>query len=192
MRKWPIIPTIIAAAAVLTMIALGIWQLQRKGEKEALLAGYENAATLGPVLYPAAPVADDLPLFRQSTVQCNKVTGWRSIAGNNVADEPGFAHLASCQTDAIEGSRAIVAVGWSRRPEPPDWDGGAITGIITRHGPAGIKLVATVDVEGFKRLAEPSRDAIPNNHLLYAIQWFIFAFAAAVIFIFAARQKQGR
>ena len=37
-RGWPVIPTILVLAAVATMIALGIWQLQRKGEKEALIA----------------------------------------------------------------------------------------------------------------------------------------------------------
>ena len=34
--KWPVIPLILVTVAVLTMIALGIWQLQRKTEKEAL------------------------------------------------------------------------------------------------------------------------------------------------------------
>ena len=41
-RGWPVIPTILVLAAVATMIALGIWQLQRKGEKEALIALYER------------------------------------------------------------------------------------------------------------------------------------------------------
>ena len=37
MPRFPVISTIIVALAVATMIGLGIWQLQRKGEKEALL-----------------------------------------------------------------------------------------------------------------------------------------------------------
>ncbi|MBD3814016.1 MAG: SURF1 family protein, partial [Betaproteobacteria bacterium] len=34
MRKIPILPTIVVIAAVATMIALGVWQLQRKAWKE--------------------------------------------------------------------------------------------------------------------------------------------------------------
>ena len=38
--KFPLVPTILVGAAVALMIGLGIWQLQRKAEKEALLASY--------------------------------------------------------------------------------------------------------------------------------------------------------
>ena len=31
-RRWPLIPTILVLAAVAAMIALGVWQLQRKSE----------------------------------------------------------------------------------------------------------------------------------------------------------------
>jgi cytochrome oxidase assembly protein ShyY1 len=31
--RWPLIPTLLVAAAVATMIALGIWQLRRADEK---------------------------------------------------------------------------------------------------------------------------------------------------------------
>ena len=36
--KLPIIPTIIVLAAVAAMIGLGVWQLQRLGEKRLLFA----------------------------------------------------------------------------------------------------------------------------------------------------------
>ena len=38
MMRFPLIPTVLVAAAVASMIGLGVWQLQRKGEKEALIA----------------------------------------------------------------------------------------------------------------------------------------------------------
>ena len=50
-RRLPLIPTLVVAAACLTMIGLGIWQLQRSQEKEALLARY--AAAQGLPLPPA-------------------------------------------------------------------------------------------------------------------------------------------
>src|SRR3546814_7456741 len=33
-RRWPLIPTLLVLAAVAVMIALGVWQLQRKSDKE--------------------------------------------------------------------------------------------------------------------------------------------------------------
>src|SRR3546814_16512540 len=36
-RRWPLIPTLLVLAAVAVMIALGVWQLQRKSDKEALI-----------------------------------------------------------------------------------------------------------------------------------------------------------
>jgi cytochrome oxidase assembly protein ShyY1 len=36
----------------------------------------------------------------------------------------------------------------------------------------------------------PSPDSIPNNHLSYAIQWFLFAAAAALIYVLALRLRQ--
>ena len=44
-RRVPIIPTIIVIAAALTMVGLGIWQLGRKAEKEALIARYDAPET---------------------------------------------------------------------------------------------------------------------------------------------------
>lgn len=189
MKRWPIFATIIAVIAVLTMVGLGIWQLQRKGEKEALLARYNTASSKAAVAYPSVPIAGELPLYRRSSVQCIKVTGWSSISGTNAAGDAGYAHLAACQTSGGEGPGATVAVGWSKRPANPAWQGGFISGIIAPYKPQLIKLVATDKVAGLALLAKPSPASIPNNHLIYAIQWFIFAAAAAIIFTLAARMK---
>jgi surfeit locus 1 family protein len=37
-RRIPIVPTLVVLAAVATMIGLGVWQLQRRAWKEALIA----------------------------------------------------------------------------------------------------------------------------------------------------------
>lgn len=187
--KWPLVPTILVGLAVATMIGLGIWQLQRKGQKEALLARYEAAAGLEAVTWPSVPDAKALPLFRKSSLMCVKVVDIRSVSGSSSAAKPGFAHVASCQTGGAEGPGAKVAIGWSERPRSPTWKGGSISGIIAPDNVQLIKLVATDKVDGLELLAKPSPEQIPNNHLLYAIQWFIFAAAAAIIYVLALRKR---
>lgn len=190
MKRWPLVPTILVVLAVATMVGLGVWQLQRKGEKEALLARYEAASGLPAVVWPTVPDSDDLPLFRKSSLMCIKVVGWQSVSGTNEAGKAGFAHVASCQTGGAEGPGAKVAVGWSPRPENPAWTGGTVSGIIAPDKPQLIKLVSSDPVEGLERLSAPSPEQIPNNHLLYAIQWFIFAAAAAIIYVLAVRKRR--
>lgn len=190
MKKWPIIPTLLVALAVATMIGLGIWQLQRKSEKEALLARYRSAEVMAAVAWPTVPMKDALPLYRMSSVNCLKVVSWESVSGTSRDGDAGLAHIASCQTGGMEGPGAKIAVGWSGRPDNPDWNGGVVTGMIAPDKAQLIKLVATEPVAGLKPLAKPSPDQIPNNHLFYAIQWFIFAAAAAVIFLLALRRRQ--
>jgi surfeit locus 1 family protein len=187
--KWPVIPTILVSAAVATMIGLGIWQLQRKEQKEQLLARYEAAANLPPVTWPSVPDKDALPLFRKSTLMCIKVLRIETVSGSNREGKAGFAHLASCSTGGAEGPGAKVAIGWSERPQSPKWAGGAVNGIIAPDNQQLIKLVVTDRVEGLQQLSLPSPQQIPNNHLLYAIQWFIFAAAAAIIYILALRKR---
>ena len=63
-RKLPLLPTIIVMLAIATMIGLGIWQLQRRNEKEALLATYRAAEGKPPIGWPAILPKEPLPLFR--------------------------------------------------------------------------------------------------------------------------------
>ena len=189
MKRWPIIPTIIVIIAVAIMIGLGVWQLQRKAEKEALLARYNAADGLPAIAWPVVPDPRALPLFRRSTLTCVKVAKIESVSGSNRAGDAGFAHVASCQTGGAEGVNAKVAIGWSERPQSPSWDGGLVRGIIAPDGVQLIKLVSTDPADGLQQLALPSPAQIPNNHFLYAIQWFIFAAAASIIYILAVRKR---
>jgi surfeit locus 1 family protein len=188
--RFPILPTIIVAAAVATMIGLGVWQLQRKAEKEALLVQYANAAKLPAIAWPAVPLPDALPLFRKSSLMCVKVERWESVSGKNADGKPGFAHIAHCHLGGAEGPGAKVAVGWTARPDHPDWTGGAVSGMIAPDNEALIRLVTDAAPAGLQKLAPPSPDSIPNNHLMYAIQWFFFAGAAALIYVLALHKRQ--
>lgn len=203
MKKFPVLASIIAALAVITMIGLGVWQLQRKDEKEAEIALLNANFTKPAVAYPElGPVSDDM-LFRSSSVICITVTHWRAISGSDAKGKAGYQYLADCATGA-EGPGALIVAGVSDRPGiDTQWQGGQVTGIITREpdhrsllgklfGPKLTlrpMLVSTKGLGGLRQPKPPSVESIPNDHMLYAIQWFIFAFAASVIFVMAVLQK---
>ena len=185
-----LVPTILVAAAVVAMIGLGVWQLQRAAWKEGLIARYEQARKLPPIVWPTAPLADDLlPLFRHATGVCLKPVGKRAIAGHNAAGEPGYAQIIDCRTGA-EGPGMSVEVGWSKNPNVQvSWPGGPVSGIIAPDSRTRMRLVAATPAPGLQPSAPPSTAAISNNHRLYAIQWFSFAAIAIIIYVLAARKR---
>ncbi len=189
-RRWPLIPTILVALAVATMIALGVWQLQRKGEKDALLARLAAAQDLPPIGWPTAPMGEPLPLFRSATGNCLEVVSFRTAAGQNRTGEPGYLVIADCRVGA-EGPGLAVELGWSKNPNAGrEYEGGLVSGVIAPDRLSRMRLVAAEPGPGLMASAPPSPKTIPNNHLSYAIQWFLFAGIAAVIFVLALRQRE--
>ncbi len=189
MIRIPILPAIIVSAACATMIALGFWQLRRADWKEGLIVQYAAARSLPPMAYPAVPPMHDLPLFRRAIGLCLQVTEWRSVSGRNINGEPGWVHIARCRT-GTEGPGLVVDAGWSRSPSNPVWKGGPVSGIITTDPQFVIRLVSDKPLAApLQQSAPPSPSEIPNNHLAYAIQWFLFALIAAIIFLLALRWR---
>lgn len=189
-RRLPVVPTIIVLAAAALMVGLGIWQLQRARWKEALIARYAAAEKMPPIGWPNGPLRDDqLPLFRHATGNCLRVVAARSVVGENLAGEPGYAHIVECLT-GIEGPAMSVVLGWSKNPNAkPRWSGGLVSGIIAPDRKSRMRLVAATPAPGLEANAPPSLDQIPNNHRSYALQWFAFALMALVIYALAVRQR---
>ena len=189
-RRLPIIPTVIVATAVLTMIGLGVWQLQRAAWKEGLIARYQAAQQQQPIAWPMIPLKDaDLPLFRHATAVCLQPVGRRATAGRNAKGETGYAVIVDCRTGA-EGPGLSVEVGWSRNPNAQfDWPGGPVSGMIAPDSRTRMRLVAAGAPAGLEVAAPPSIDQISNNHRAYALQWFAFAGIAALIYGLALRQR---
>ncbi len=186
-RRIPAFATIVVLAAVATMIALGVWQLQRKGEKEALLAHYARAAGMNSdVVWPQTPADYPGALYRHALIECARVESIAAVAGRSQTGRTGWAHVAQCRLP--DGRDAAVAIGWSEQPQSPAWDGGNVGGFIAPAG-KGIRLVAAPAHAGLAQLAAPDPQNIPNNHLSYAVQWFFFAATALVIYILALRQR---
>jgi surfeit locus 1 family protein len=180
-RRLPLIATVLVLAAVATMIALGFWQLQRRAEKAQLITSYEAAVSSDAVVeWPdGGPEAALAMLYRRARLECETVSAMSAIAGSNARGESGLAITARCGTDVL------VVLGWSRAPVTPDWQGGTVVGVIA----PGPRLVADPPIAGLEANAVPDPSAIPNNHLSYAVQWFLFAFTALVIYALALRKR---
>lgn len=186
-RRIPVFSTIVVIGAVLTMIALGVWQLQRKGEKEALIARYEAALKDGSEVPWPGPADYQSALFRLTTVDCRDVHGIDPISGKSATGRSGWVHVARCSHTGK--GVADVTIGWSQNPESPQWSGGKVTGRIASYGDT-IRLVAETPQAGLEPLAAPDPGDLPNNHLAYAVQWFFFAATALVIYVLALRRRR--
>jgi cytochrome oxidase assembly protein ShyY1 len=183
------------------MIALGCWQLQRRGDKEAVLAVARTNLTAPATIFPRSGPVPVQVLYRPSSLICLRVAGWDVQAGGAADGSSGFRYIARCVTGA-EGPGALVALGVGNRPDlKPAWRGGRVAGWISEEpdhrslwsrmtGPATVlrpMLIAQQAPVGLKQIAPPRVEDVPNNHLAYAVQWFLFAGIAAVIFLIAVR-----
>ncbi len=190
----PIFATLVVVAAVATMIALGVWQLQRRDGKEALIARYSQAQSLSSsVEWPRDVAAQDAALFRQSGFTCQRVLARGAVAGHSASGETGWAQTATCAIDAKngDGDEAEVVLGWARNPAQVDWAGGPVLGFVAPGADDEVRLIASPPLAGLSASARPDPRDMPNNHFAYAVQWFIFAVMAAVIYILAVRKRIG-
>lgn len=188
LRRLPVVATIVVLVAVGIMIRLGFWQLDRMHQKEALLARYAAAQSLSfDVPFPRSAAEAEPLLYRHATIDCPVVSGEESVAGRSASDEFGIGHIATCTLR--DGTSVRIVLGWSRNPAMPDWRGGTAIGVIA----PGPRLVADPPLAGLEANARPDPSDLPNNHLSYAVQWFLFAGTALVIYALAVRKRlQGK
>lgn len=187
-RRIPIVPTLIVLLAVGVMIRLGFWQLERLHEKEAMLARYGAARALSSgVPFPSTPQERVANLYRHSQLECASVLGLSSVAGRSDRGQPGNAQSARCRL--ADGSEATVVLGWSKGPQTVRWQGGPVTGFIGPGADEEVRLIAAPPLAGLAANAQPDPTELPNNHLSYAVQWFLFALTALVVYAIALRKR---
>ena len=183
-RRVPVVATLIVIAAVATMVALGVWQLRRAEWKAGLIARYQAAQSLSSdVPWPRTDADLERALFRWSGFTCERVLGMRVTAATSAAGAKGVAQVARCAISG--GGEAEVALGWSTPAQTVEWSGGEVAGVIA---PGGVLHAAQL-TPGLERLAPPDPNDLPNNHLMYAGQWFFFALTALVIYGLALRKR---
>jgi len=191
-RRVPVLPTLIVLIAVGIMIGLGFWQLGRLHQKEAELA--QLAANLQS---PAAAFPDDRFdqsfLFRRAILDCRAPKNFTTEG----AGKAGYRIIATCS------SGAQVQLGTTNDLRARvSWGGGLVEGSIGQvpdsrpllvtasdHTPRELMLIAGEPVAGLAANPPRSLAEIPNNHLSYAVQWFLFAGIALVIYALALRKR---
>ncbi|HVR91364.1 MAG TPA: SURF1 family protein [Novosphingobium sp.] len=188
LRRLPVLPTLIVLAAVGLMIRLGFWQIDRLHQKETMIARYERAVTMSSdVPWPKSSVEVDRALYRHATLDCRRALLASSVSGRNDKAASGWAHQVRCELAG--GGTADIVLGWSNDPAVPTWQGGRVYGFVAPSGKTGARLVASPPQAGLAANAHPDPSDLPNNHLAYAVQWFLFAATALVIYILALRKR---
>jgi surfeit locus 1 family protein len=197
-RRIPLIPTAIVALAVAAMIGLGLWQLMiRRPQKAAMLEQLAANPSRSEIAFPRLP--DDRLLFRKARGFCLQPVSSRLTGAGNA----GFRLIVECRTAGAEGPGMLVQLGTTRDPmAKPVWQGGPVRGYIS-HAPDGRSMLASLFDRTPKRLlliadtpapglapnAAPDLSSVPNNHLAYGVQWFLFAAVASVIYVLALRWR---
>lgn len=229
-RLWP---TLFTLPAVVLMLALGVWQLQRLAWKTELIDAFEARVAAEPADPPAALTSDDMPewRFRRITAEGRFLHDKEiQITGKPYKGTAGFHVITPFVTDA--GLTVFVNRGWvpeeQRRPEdrptslvPPP---ATIDGVVQQAGVKGYfvpenepqndvwftvrpqKMAEHLDLEGpiatgyyIDQLGEePRPTALPfgaersitvrNEHLQYAITWFLLAITLIVVYVLWHRQ----
>jgi surfeit locus 1 family protein len=197
MRRLPLLPTLVVAGAVAVMIGLGIWQLERAAWKERLLAEYAAAAAMPALdLDPLRTSAAPLPrlAFRRVLITCraeNVVPHWRG--GRSRDGRSGYVALVPCRPGADgPAGRVVVNAGWAALPQHDRRL--SLTGIVA--GTLGgdeeaqpLVLTAARPAPPLAASAPANIADVPNNHLMYAVQWFFFAGVALLIYVLALRRR---
>ena len=222
MRRY-LFPLILGVLGCAILISLGVWQLHRLAWKESMLADIQRSIEGAPVPLPAAvePSMKYLPVTVSGTTtgqEIDVLSGTRESGGGYQI----VSALVTDDGRRILLDRGFVDQDHKRDPRPPvrldvvgnlHWpqEKGSATPApnldqniwFARDVPAMAKalgtepvLVVAAEVRGDAQGVEPipvAIEGIPNNHLSYAVQWFMIAAVWAgmtVALIWRIRQRQ--
>ena len=210
---------VFGVAGVAVLCGRGVWQLQRLGWKEGLIAQLEERLAADPVALPTVPDPERDEFLRV------RVTGRVGVPMLHLLTSlkpwgPGYRVIAPFATS--EGRRILVDLGYIRdeRKDRGDMPAGEVTVVGALYWPdetdgftpepdraANIwfardlsAMAAALEAEPVMVIAEshgggdwpkPQRLGVnlPNDHLQYAITWFSLALIWAVMSVLLVRRE---
>ena len=196
MQRRDVAAAVVAVLVAAVCVRLGIWQLDRLGQRKARSAALTARMAL-PVLEVRAGVSADSAQSRRVTARGRyDFAAEKTWPGRSFEGTPGVALITPLRL--ADGSAVLVDRGWVPSPDAfhvdhsayRESDSATVTG-IARRVPRGR---GDVDSAGFLpfviELQTPETQGLPRRwpapifdngpHLSYALQWFSFAVIAIV------------
>jgi cytochrome oxidase assembly protein ShyY1 len=233
-RRSLLVPTVTTIVIVAALLSLGVWQLERRVDKLALIAALDERLAAAPVALPPparwgdlSPAKDEFrrvtlrgviatrdqaQVFASPSPLRKDVSGTGTWVfapvtlpgGETVVVNLGFA--AEGQNAPQGSSEPVTLTGYLRFPEPPGWltpqadrakrlwfarDPVAMAQALgwadpQRLAPFYIDVESPVPPGGIPKPG-PLQVSLKNNHLQYAITWFLLAAAVTIAFGFWLR-----
>lgn len=199
-----IFPLLLGLVGCAILLGLGVWQVQRMGWKEALLAEIDAKISADPVALPPAPISPDqkyLPVqvTGQFTGEYLEVLsgqkggspGVRIIEafatkdGRRILVDRGFIEDEARSTPRHAGATEVVGnLHWPQDTDsftpPPDpksgmWFARDATAMAAKLNTEPTFIVARETTGDAITPMPVDSSSIPNDHWGYAITWFLLA-----------------
>jgi len=229
-------PTLFTIPALILLLGLGTWQVQRLFEKEAMIAERESRISAAPVELPspgaAAPEALAPLEFRRAVASGEFLHDKELfVAARTMRGNVGYQIVTPLRL--ASGGMLLVNRGWvpAAQKNPAKRAEGQVKGPVTVEGAirlaghqnwlqhdnepqnnvwfwfdlhamadqAGIPAAELVPVfveagpapnPGGIPIGGQTKVALPNDHLQYAMTWYILAVALAVIYVLYHRRPK--
>ncbi|MDQ8730391.1 SURF1 family cytochrome oxidase biogenesis protein [Bradyrhizobium sp. LHD-71] len=233
-----LVPIATTVVIVAVLLSLGVWQLERRVDKLALIAALDDRLAAAPVALPPAArwgavrkardefrrvtltgvidADEQAQVFASGSPLRKDVSGtgvWvfapvRLASGETVVVNRGF--LADGQEmPPLPANEPVTLTGYIRFPEPPGWltphaDRTKHLWFVRDHlamaqalgwadpqhvAPFYIDLEAPVPTGGGPKPG-PLQVSLKNDHLQYAVTWFLLAAAVTIAFGFWLRGQK--
>jgi surfeit locus 1 family protein len=219
-RLW--FPILLGVVGVAVLIGLGLWQLDRMAQKEALLARIEERIGAEPVTLPASPdpAADQyLPVtvigalggeeLHVLTSIKGEGPGYRVVSALTSGDRRVLVDLGFVPEAGKDLSRVAEEVtvegnlmwpqeadDWTPTPDEGRaiWFARDVGAMAERLGTEPVMVVAReVGVDLGTRPVPVDTSGVPNDHYEYAVTWFGLAAVWAVMsLVLIARVRRER
>ena len=200
---------IFGLAGLGVLVSLGIWQVQRLGWKQGVLAEIESRISADPIALPSQIDADEhkyLPVTVSGEMEPGEIhvlvsvkqvgAGYRIIQSFSTQDrtilvDRGFVPTTAKQADRSTGPMEVTGnLHWpdeidSYTPDP-DIDGNIwfardVPNLAAALGAEPVLLIARSATDPDVTPLPVDTAGIPNDHLQYAITWFGLALVWAAM-----------